>query len=99
MKKFIGTVVKKSGKQTIKVEVEQLKVHPLYGKRYRVHRYFMVHDDEGKHNVGDTVTFTETRPISKRKHFRLVEEKSEVRSTKLETNSNDQNSKQTNTLG
>ncbi|MBI3261041.1 30S ribosomal protein S17 [Candidatus Berkelbacteria bacterium] len=73
MKQFKGTVITKSGIKTIRVEVESIKVHPRYGKRYRVHKNYLVHDGSGSKNVGDQVTFVETRPISKRKHFKVTE--------------------------
>lgn len=73
MKQFEGTVITKSGIKTIRVEVESVKVHPRYGKRYRVHKNYLVHDESGSKNVGDQVKFIETRPISKGKHFKVLQ--------------------------
>lgn len=72
MKQFEGTVITKSGIKTIRVEVESVKVHPRYGKRYRVHKNYLVHNEAGGKNVGDRVTFFETRSISKHKHFKIT---------------------------
>lgn len=67
-----GTVIKKSGTQTIKVEVNEYKSHPKYKKRYRVTKRFLVHDEAEKAQVGDQVVITQTRPVSKRKHWKLA---------------------------
>jgi len=72
MKHFEGTVITKSGTKTIGVEVESIKVHPRYGKRYRVHKKYLVHDEAGDKKVGDQVTFVGTRPMSKSKHFKVT---------------------------
>lgn len=72
MKQFEGIVITKSGIKTIRVEVELVKVHPRYGKRYRVHKNYLVHDEAGSKKVGDKVTFVGTRPISKSKHFKVT---------------------------
>jgi len=69
----IGTVIDKNMKKTIKVEVERQIRHPLYKKTIRRRRTFLVHDEFEKCKVGDTVRIIETRPISKRKKWRVLE--------------------------
>lgn len=59
--------------KTIVVEVERRLRHPLYGKEIKKITKFHVHDEENQAQVGDTVRFIETRPISKTKCWRLVE--------------------------
>ncbi|PID70884.1 30S ribosomal protein S17 [bacterium DOLZORAL124_38_8] len=66
-----GTVTNISGEKTIKVEVHTYKAHPKYKKQYRVTKKFLVHDEKGAAKVGDLVQITQTRPISKRKHWIL----------------------------
>ena len=68
-----GRVTTKGGDKTIGVMVERRLRHPLYGKEIKVSKKVMVHDEENKANVGDTVRVMETRPISKSKRWRLVE--------------------------
>lgn len=68
-----GTVVKISGAKTIKVEVNEYRAHPKYKKRYKVTKNFLVHDEEEKAKVGDTVSFQQSRPISKRKSWVLIQ--------------------------
>jgi len=67
-----GKVVKKSGDKSILVEIERRVKHPIYGKIVTKKKKFMVHDVYNKANVGDVVTFVETRPLSKRKRWKLI---------------------------
>lgn len=73
-KRFTGTVIS-AGKmaQTITVTVDRFPSHPKVGKKIRRSRRYLVHDAESKARVGDVVTIEETRPLSRRKHFRLLE--------------------------
>lgn len=72
-KRFTGHVVS-AGKmaKTITVAVERFLKHPRVRKGIRRTRKFLVHDAEGSARVGDRVIIEETRPLSKRKHFRLL---------------------------
>lgn len=72
-----GTVVSKSGKNTIVVEVQTYKQHSKYKKRFRVTSKFHAHDEKEETNLGDIVTIYETRPLSKMKRWTLEEPKSE----------------------
>lgn len=67
-----GKVVKISGDKTVVVKVTRKEVHPRYGKIVTKRKKFMVHDADNKARIGDTVTFVETRPISKRKRWKIV---------------------------
>lgn len=71
-----GQVVKRSDK-TLNIEVLTYKLHPKYKKRFRSTKKFLVHDPLNKFAVGDTVTFYETRPISKRKCWTTAEPRSD----------------------
>lgn len=68
-----GVVVSAAGDKTCVVMVEDRKRHPLYGKLMTVSTKFHAHDEENTCGVGDRVTIMETRPLSKLKHWRLVE--------------------------
>ena len=72
-KELIGTVVSDKADKTITVKVETYKKHPLYGKRVKYSKKYAAHDVKNLAQQGDTVRIVETRPISKTKHFRLVE--------------------------
>ena len=68
----IGTVVGDKAQKTVVVLVQRSLRHPLYGRVVRKHRKFMAHNEEGTVKVGDVVEIMETRPISKRKRWRVV---------------------------
>ena len=68
-----GYVVSDKMQKTIVVELEDRKSHALYGKTIRTNSKVKAHDEEGIAGVGDLVRIEETRPLSKDKHFRLVE--------------------------
>lgn len=70
----IGKVVSaKKMDKTILVAVERQVAHPLYKKYFKKTNKFMAHDAENSCNEGDTVRIMETRPLSARKRWRLVE--------------------------
>ncbi|KQB87385.1 30S ribosomal protein S17 [Corynebacterium sp. zg-331] len=68
-----GYVVSDKMQKTIVVELEDRKRHALYGKTMRTNSKVKVHDENESAGVGDLVRIAETRPLSKDKHFRLVE--------------------------
>lgn len=69
----LGIAISKAGHQTIIVRVDTHIAHPLYKKRVRKTKRFAVHDVDNKVQVGDTVLIGETRPISKTKHWEVIE--------------------------
>ena len=71
-KERVGLVVSDRPDKTVTVSVETLVRHPLYKKRLRRSKRFMVHDEGNEARVGDTVRIIETRPISARKRWRLA---------------------------
>ena len=70
---LVGKVVSAKNDKTITVLVETYKKDRLYGKRVKYSKKYAAHDEKNVANVGDTVRIAETRPLSKTKHFRLVE--------------------------
>ena len=72
-KERIGVVVSDKMTKTITVQVSRKVKHPKYGKFVNMSKKYSVHDETNDCNVGDTVKFMETRPISKNKCWRLVE--------------------------
>ena len=74
IKKFKGVVVSSKGDKTIVVNVETVKVHPKYKKRYVVSRHYKVHDEKNEYREGDQVTFIECRPLSRDKRWRAVKQ-------------------------
>jgi len=72
-KERIGVVVSDKMSKTITVKVSRKVKHPKYGKFVNMSKKYSVHDETNDCNIGDTVRFMETRPISKNKCWRLVE--------------------------
>lgn len=72
-KERVGVVTSDKMDKSIVVTVERRVMHPKYGKFVKRSSTFMAHDEKGEANVGDTVRISETRPMSKRKRWRLVE--------------------------
>lgn len=73
VKGLIGTVVSNANDKTVNVLVETYEKDPIYGKRVKKSKKYMAHDEKNVASKGDKVLIVETRPISKTKHFRLVE--------------------------
>jgi small subunit ribosomal protein S17 len=69
----IGIVVSNKMQKTITVAIERRVSHPLYNKYYKKTTKLMAHDDKSECNVGDKVKIMETRPLSSKKRWRLVE--------------------------
>ncbi len=72
-KRLKGVVVSDKMDKTIVVLVERLKKHPKYKKYYKVRKKYKAHDPENKYKLGDKVIIEECRPISKEKHWVVVE--------------------------
>lgn len=69
----IGFVVSDKMDRSVVVEVERTLQHGLYKKFIRKRKRYMAHDQENAFHVGDKVMIIETRPISKRKRWRVQE--------------------------
>ena len=72
-RELVGKVVSDANDKTITVLVETYKKDRLYGKRVKYSKKYAAHDAKNEAKVGDKVRIAETRPLSKTKHFRLVE--------------------------
>jgi small subunit ribosomal protein S17 len=69
----VGKVVSNKMQKSIVVAIERKVPHPLYKKYYRRTTELMAHDEKREAGIGDLVRIMETRPLSKRKRWRLVE--------------------------
>ena len=70
-KTLTGIVASDAADKTITVLVTSRETHPIYGKQYSVNRKYAVHDEKNEAKIGDKVTISETRPISKTKTYKL----------------------------
>lgn len=66
-----GTVVSNRMDKTISVAVDRQVKHPIYGKFITKTTKYLAHDEENSANEGDVVQIMSTRPLSKRKTWRL----------------------------
>jgi len=69
----VGTVVSDRMDKTVVVSVERQFAHPLYTKQITRHSKFFAHDEANEFRAGDVVRIEETRPLSKKKRWRVVE--------------------------
>jgi small subunit ribosomal protein S17 len=68
---MIGRVVSAKMQKTVAVLVEGKKTHPLYKKTYVWSKKYLVRDEIGA-KLGDIVIVEETKPISKRVHWKVI---------------------------
>ena len=69
----VGTVVSDKMDKTVVVAIKDNVKHPLYKKVIKNTYKLKAHDEKNECRVGDRVSVMETRPLSKDKHWRLVE--------------------------
>jgi len=69
----VGTVVSSKMDKSILVRVDRKVKHPLYKKYITRSSKFVAHDEGDECRAGDKVKIVETRPMSRRKRWRLVE--------------------------
>ena len=70
-RQVVGTVVSDKMDKTVVVQVERLVKHRLYKKYIRRRNKFAAHDENNSCNIGDKVLITESRPLSKKKRWRV----------------------------
>lgn len=77
-KVLTGTVVSDKMTNTVVVEVVRHVVHPLYKKRIRLTKKFSADTNGIESSIGDFVKIEETKPMSKTKHFKVIEKIVEI---------------------
>ena len=68
----IGIVVSNKMQKTIVVKVENRYSHPIYFKTLVKTKKYLAHDESEECKIGDQVLVEESRPLSKRKRWKLV---------------------------
>lgn len=71
-KKIKGIIVSHKMDKTAVVLVERFKKHPIYRKQYQVSEKFFARDVKNEYKKGDIVNIEETRPFSKKVHWRII---------------------------
>ena len=68
-----GTVVSNKPDKTVVVRVERKFQHPVYSRTVKATKKYMAHDEENACQIGDVVRIVESRPLSKRKRWRVID--------------------------
>ena len=68
-----GVVVSNKADKTVVVKVERKFQHPLYSRTVKQTAKFMAHDETNACRIGDVVKIVESRPLSKRKRWMVLE--------------------------
>ncbi len=72
-KKMKGEIVSDKGEKTVVVLVNRFVKHRRYGKFVKISKKYKAHDNKNEYKTGDRVVIEECRPISKDKHFKVVQ--------------------------
>ena len=72
-KSLIGKVVSNKMEKTAIIEVNRRVPHPIYKKYINKSKKYYAHDEKNECTIGDIVKIMETRPISNKKRWRLLE--------------------------
>jgi len=72
LKEQIGIVISNKMEKTIVIKVENRYPHPIYAKTMVKTKKYLVHDENQTCNVGDQILVQESRPLSKKKRWKLV---------------------------
>ena len=71
-KKLQGIVVSDKMQKTVVVNVERVKEHSKYKRRYKIHKKYKAHDPNQEYHVGDKVIIEECKPLSKDKNWIVI---------------------------
>lgn len=71
LKVRMGRVLSNKMDKTVVVAVERLVFHPIYKKRIKRTKKVYAHDKDNTCQIGDLVKVTETRPLSRKKRWRV----------------------------
>ena len=72
-KMLSGVVVSDKMDKTVVVMVETLVKHPRFKKFVKRRKKFLAHDPSNESKIGDKVLIRESRPLSKRKRWKVVQ--------------------------
>ena len=71
-RQLTGTIISNKMEKTVVIEVERIKKHLKYKRRYKTHKKYKAHDEKKEYKAGDKVIIEECRPISKGKKWRVI---------------------------
>jgi small subunit ribosomal protein S17 len=71
-RELTGKIVSDKMQKTVVVNVETIKEHPKYKKRFKTHKKYKAHNEKMDLKMGDTVVIRECTPISKDKKWEVI---------------------------
>lgn len=71
-RKLTGKIVSDKMDKTVVIEVERIKAHPKYERRFKVSKKYKAHDEKNEYKEGDVVVIEECRPVSKDKKWKVI---------------------------
>ncbi len=72
-RELVGIVTSDKMDKSVVVTVETTMMHPLYKKTVKRRKKYMAHDEKNECKIGDRVRIIESRPLSARKRWRVIE--------------------------
>ena len=72
VRKLQGVIISNKMAKTVVVQVDSVKVHSKYKKRYKASKKYKAHDEKNEYQVGDKVIIQEIRPLSKEKRHLVI---------------------------
>jgi small subunit ribosomal protein S17 len=72
VRKLEGVIISNKMAKTVIVQVDSVKVHSKYKKRYKASKKYKAHDEKNEYQVGDKVIIQEIRPLSKEKRHLVI---------------------------
>jgi len=72
VRKLQGVIISNKMAKSVVVQVDSVKVHSKYKKRYKVSKKYKAHDEKNEYQVGDKVIIKEIRPLSKEKRYLVI---------------------------
>jgi small subunit ribosomal protein S17 len=67
-----GIIVSDKMDKTAVVRVESIKEHPIYRRRYKVHKKYKAHNEGNQYKNGDVVVIQESKPFSKDTTWEII---------------------------
>lgn len=71
-RKLQGIVVSDKMQKTVVVQVENIKEHPKYKRRFKMHKKYKAHDENREYHIGDKIIIEEIVPMSKDKKWKAI---------------------------
>lgn len=73
LKELVGVVVGSKNDKTCAVKVEDIKMHPIFKKRFKTYKKYYAHDVDNLAKEGTRVVIRQCRPMSKTKRWKYIE--------------------------